>query len=376
MPLDVKTLEETTVDGLMRRKIDVPDGTARPRRARTCFFRRANGDGTKRPAVLCLHQTTNIGKQEPAGLGGNPNLHYALHLAQRGYVTLAPDYPSFGEHAFDFADAEVRLHQRFDESDLGQHARRRSAAVACRRWTASGSAASAIRWAGTTRCSRPPSIRASRPWFRTAASRGSTSTTRGIWRAGPAHATCRSSRRPYHNNPDEVPFDFPEIVAAFAPRPFLASSPVGDSNFEVSGVRDTIAAAKPIYALYGKPDNLQANYPDCAHDFPEDVRHVAYEFLDKHLQGQVTARPSRPARTCARPGLISVQLELPVDRRVAVIDFQRADGERRHEDASARAAPAIPFRVPAAGMGALRDLGCRRGCRASAGSRSSHSFPP
>jgi hypothetical protein len=88
------------------------------------------------------------------------------------------------------------------------------------------------------------------------------------------------------NNPDEVPFDFPEIVAAFAPRPFLASSPIGDGNFEVSGVRDTIAAAQPIYALYGKPDHLQANYPDCGHDFPPAVRSVAYEFLDKHLRGK------------------------------------------------------------------------------------------
>ena len=41
----------------------------------------------------------------------------------------------------------------------------------------------------------------------------------------------------HHNNPDEVPFDFTEIVAAFAPRPFLASSPLRDGNFEVSGVR-------------------------------------------------------------------------------------------------------------------------------------------
>ena len=43
-----------------------------------------------------------------------------------------------------------------------------------------------------------------------------------------------------------------------------------------------IAAAKPIYALYGAEDNLQANYPDCAHDFPPEVRKVAYEFIDRH----------------------------------------------------------------------------------------------
>ena len=47
----------------------------------------------------------------------------------------------------------------------------------------------------------------------------------------------------------------------------------------------SIASARRIYELLGVGDHLQANYPDCAHDFPEDVRKVAYEFLDKHLKG-------------------------------------------------------------------------------------------
>src|SRR5882724_7489545 len=55
----------------------------------------------KLPAMLCLHQTTRIGKAEPAGLGGNSNLAYAAELAERGYVTLAPDYPNFGDYVFD-----------------------------------------------------------------------------------------------------------------------------------------------------------------------------------------------------------------------------------------------------------------------------------
>ena len=88
----------------------------------------------------------------------------------------------------------------------------------------------------------------------------------------------------YGNNPDRVPFDFTEIVACFAPRAFLASSPLHDSNFEVSGVRDVIAAARPIYALYGHSENLQANYPDAEHSFPPAAREVAYRFLDKHLK--------------------------------------------------------------------------------------------
>ena len=35
-------------------------------------------------------------------MGGNPQLHYALHLAERGFVTLAPDYPSFGDYPYTF----------------------------------------------------------------------------------------------------------------------------------------------------------------------------------------------------------------------------------------------------------------------------------
>ena len=88
----------------------------------------------------------------------------------------------------------------------------------------------------------------------------------------------------YGNDPNRVPFDFPEIIGTFAPRPFLASSPIRDGNFEVSGVKDSIAAALPIYRLFGKPENLKANYPNCAHDFPPEVRNVAYEFFDRHLR--------------------------------------------------------------------------------------------
>ena len=51
--------------------------------------------------MLCLHQTVRIGKDEPVGLGGKADLHYAAELARRGYVTIAPDYPRFGEYTID-----------------------------------------------------------------------------------------------------------------------------------------------------------------------------------------------------------------------------------------------------------------------------------
>ncbi len=72
--------------------------------------------------------------------------------------------------------------------------------------------------------------------------------------------------------------------AALAPRAFLAVAPLHDDNFEWSGVDDCINAARPIYELLGKKENLMVVHPDCAHDFPEASRKIAYEFLDRHLK--------------------------------------------------------------------------------------------
>jgi predicted dienelactone hydrolase len=221
---------------------------------------------------------------EPAGLGPKANLHYALHLAQRGYITLAPDYPSFGEYAYDFPPADgyvsgtmkaiydnmraVDLLQAMPEVDgarlgcighsLGGHNAMFTAFFEPRLQCVVSSC-------GFTRFHK----------YYGGALKGWTSAR---------YMPLIASR--HHNSPDEVPFDFPEIVAGLAPRAFLAVSPLHDANFEVSGVRESIAAAKPIYELLGAANALQAHYPDCAHDFPEDARKVAYDFLDQHLRGE------------------------------------------------------------------------------------------
>jgi len=280
-PLETREIESTKVNELIRRKIEY--STEPGYWLRAYLFIPAAATSRKTPAVLCLHQTTKIGKEEPAGLGGNPNLHYALHLAQRGYVTLAPDYPSFGEREYDF-DAKygyvsgtmkaiwdnmraIDLLESLEQVDpqrigcighsLGGHNTMFTAVFDTR-------IKALVSNCGFTRFHK----------YYDGKLAGWTSA-----RYMPRIASV------YDNNPDKVPFDFTEIVAAFAPRAFLASSPVRDGNFEVSGVRDSIAAAHPIYDLYAKPANLRANYPESEHDFPMDARDVAYKFFDKHLKG-------------------------------------------------------------------------------------------
>ena len=65
----------------------------------------------------------------------------------------------------------------------------------------------------------------------------------------------------------DIPFDFHELVGALAPRPVFISAPLKDSNFKWESVDRVVKAAREVYALYGVPQNLTVDHPDCEHDF-------------------------------------------------------------------------------------------------------------
>ena len=89
----------------------------------------------------------------------------------------------------------------------------------------------------------------------------------------------------YGKDPKRLPFDFPEVLAAIAPRPLYIHAPRGDSNFIVASVRRCVAAATDVYALLGAKENILAVYPEGGHGFPSDARSAAYEFVDRVLKG-------------------------------------------------------------------------------------------
>jgi len=283
VPLQMKILEETQVGSVRRLKISYHTDDPQQRVMAYLFIPQAASPQHPVPAILCLHQTNSqIGKEEPAGIRGLPNLKYALELAQRGYVTLAPDYPSFGEYPYDFkAHPEyksgtmkavydnmraVDLLQSLDYVNgaklgcighsLGGHNTMFTAAFDPR-------ITALVSSCGFTRFHK----------YYGGKLKGWTSDR---------YMPLIHSR--YQNDPDQVPFDFTEIVASFAPRAFLACAPVSDSNFDVSGVQDVMRIAEPVYQLAGKPGHLQAVYPEAKHDFPLATRETAYQFFDRHLK--------------------------------------------------------------------------------------------
>ena len=189
-------------------------------------------------------------------------MHYAKHLADRGFVTLAPDYPSFGEYDYSFPlqDGYVSgtmkaIYDNIRAIDLLQSL----AQVDGGRIGCIGHSLGGHNTLFTAAFDSRIKVMVSNCGF----------TRFHKYYEGKLKGWTSARYMPlindkYENDPDQVTFDFPEIIASFAPRPFLASSPIHDANFEVSGVKDSMAQALKIYRLYDAEHNLRANYPDAA----------------------------------------------------------------------------------------------------------------
>jgi dienelactone hydrolase len=279
VPLDAQIAEEKKTEHWVRKKLSF--ATEKDDRV-PAYLLLPQGKKGKLPAVLCLHQTNGKrGKDETAGLSGNPNLHYALHLAERGFVTLALDYPNFGEYEIDvyargYQSASMKaIWNNMRAIDLLQSLPE----VDPERIGCIGHSLGGHNTMFTAVFDERIKACVSNCGFNSFAK----------YYGGNLKGWSHKGYMPriasvYELQPAKMPFDFTEVVGALAPRPFLASSPLHDDNFEVSGVRDCIAAALPVYELLGAKDKLAANYPDCKHDFPPEVRKVAYEWLDRWLK--------------------------------------------------------------------------------------------
>jgi hypothetical protein len=280
VPLDVRVTEEIKTPKYTCRLLTF--AADKSDRVPAYLFIPTNLKG-KVPAVLGLHPTERkLGKKVVAGLGGKAHRQYAVELAERGYVTIAPDYINMGGYEYDpykngWDSATMKgiwnhmravdLLQSLPEVDperigaighsLGGHNSMFVAAFDER----IGCVVSSCGF-----CSFPTYYKGNL--------------------AGWSHnGYMPKIRSVYGLDPKKMPFDFPEVVAALAPRAFLASAPVKDSNFDIQGVKDCIAAARPVYQLLGAKGRLSAIYPPCEHDFPDDARAMAYQWLDRWLKG-------------------------------------------------------------------------------------------
>lgn len=239
-------------------------------------------NGESRPAILALHPTGTAGKKLIGGKSPKANRQYANELAERGYVVIAPDYPSFG----DLADHDFTSDQFPSGTMQGivNHLR-------CVDYLES-----------------LPSVDKTRIGVIGHSLGGHNAIFAALFDPRLKVVVSSCGWTPFHDyyggkiagwtsdrymprikdseiglDPNKMPFDFYELVAALAPRPFLSISPIADSNFDYKGVQKAVAKAKQIYALFDAEQKLKADYPNYSHDFPTESRQSAYQFIDAAL---------------------------------------------------------------------------------------------
>jgi hypothetical protein len=247
------------------------------------------GFGGRLPAMLCLHPTNKDGKSQTAGLVGEPTRHYGHQLAQRGFVCLIPDYPSFGDYKdYDFKQkvpgSDQPLYASGSMKAIWNNIRAIDLLESLGYVDVDGIGVIGHSLGGHNALFTAvfePRIKA------VVTSCGFTAFHdyyKGDLKGWTSDRYMPKIRDVYENNPDKMPFDFPEVLAAIAPRGIYINAPLHDANFEVSGVKKCIAAAQPVFDLLEAKDQLVVEYPDCAHDFPDDVRNHVYDWLKKQLK--------------------------------------------------------------------------------------------
>jgi dienelactone hydrolase len=241
----------------------------------------------KAPVALCLHGTDNtIGHGTVVGLGKKANRQYASELADRGYVCLAPNYPLLAKYqpdvkklgwesgtlkavwdnirGLDYLEslpfADVKSAGTIGHS-LGGHNSVYTAVFDERLKvvvTSCGLDSYLDYYGGDEK-----NWVLERGWCQT--------------RYMPRLAE-------YKGKLADIPFDFHEMIGALAPRHVFIVAPKEDSNFKADSVDRIVKAARPVFKLYGKPDNLQMEHPDGGHDFPTAMREEAYKLFDDVLK--------------------------------------------------------------------------------------------
>jgi dienelactone hydrolase len=281
-PLDMKVTAEVKGEGFKRLTISyvLGAGSREQRVPAYLFIPDAAAAGKRLPGIIALHPTSKIGKGEAAGLG-QPHGRYGIELAQRGYVVLCPDYPSFGDYACDFSDPAfasgtmlgIAGHMRGVDllQSLPQVDPERIGAIG---HSLGGHNAMFL----AAFDPRVKVVVSSCGWTPFADYYGGNLTG---WTSNRYMPRIKDV---YHLDPKAVPFDFYEVAAALAPRPFFSNSPLRDANFDVKGVRKAEPEVRKVYQLLGAPDAFKVVHPDCAHDFPLDVREEAYRFIDSALK--------------------------------------------------------------------------------------------
>ena len=304
--LAAKVTEEISYDHHTVRKIVFQ---TEPNEFVPSYLLRPKNSRGKTPVVICPHQTTQAGKKESAGLSGNPQLHTALHLVKRGFVTFTYDAICFGERhdasTGHYGDAIPFYRKHPQWSLLGKMVWDLSRAidyletldfVDASRIGSVGHSHGGITTLFAMAFDERIRAGASNCGFDTFRIDGNT------WRW--SHATALLPRLGFYVSnqrinmdfyravPDseviQAPFDLHQLLSLIAPRPLFLSTSDEDFVFPNAGwsARRALARVSSVYELLGAQEHLSSYFFSGGHSFPGDASINAYAWLERWLKSE------------------------------------------------------------------------------------------
>lgn len=238
------------------------------------------------PAVLALHQTHPAGQKVVVGLGQSPDDEYGVELVKRGFVVLAPPYPMLADYwpdvrALGYASGTMKS---IWDNIRGLDYLSTLPFVRTNGFAVIGHSLGGHNGVFTAVLDERLKVVVSSCGLDSFVDYHGGDPS--VWKA--ERGWCQQRYMPrlieYGTRLHEIPFDFPELVGALAPRLCFINAPLGDTNFRWRSVDDVVAAARPVYELLGVAGNLVVEHPDVGHSFPPEIRELAYQRIEKALR--------------------------------------------------------------------------------------------
>lgn len=243
------------------------------------------------PGILALHQTTNdtgIGAAEVIGLAGNKNYHYGFELAKMGFTVIAPDYPFFGRYSiltqdiyekygYESVTMKALINHIASINILVSLTTVNSNSIGCIGHSLGGT--NSLFTAFFDKRIKAAVISAGFTTFKAYAEQ---SVTDDLSKWAQPDKYMPNTKKRFKNDPELMPFDFPELISSLNPLPLFLSTPKKDEIFDYQGAIQCVNVAKDSYGINSL--NLIHVFPDVKHDFPQETRFHSYKFLSKHLK--------------------------------------------------------------------------------------------
>lgn len=277
-PLDLRVAEETRLYRYTRQRVTfAPEKGDRV----PAFLLIPHDRATPRPAMICLPGSSKPGKDVPVGLAPNrPDQVWAHELAELGFVCLVLDYPLV--HTLEYGTDPYAIgYESATMKGIVNHRRgidvlQSLLYVAPKRIGVIGHSLGGHNALFLAAFDERIKAIVSSCGFNVFAKHAG-----GDISAWSSRYYMPRIKSVYGNDPANLPFDFTEVLASLAPRSVFVNAPLHDQpDFEVSGVRDCVEAALPIYRnIFHAEEKLAVQYPDAKHEFPTAQREAAYRVL-------------------------------------------------------------------------------------------------